>query len=501
MNAEDGDRRIPRRTFLKQSVSAAGSLMLSNPLIANASTAVEPKQLASDFGFKGRIILPGSEHFNQVVFGRQWNQLLPKRHPQMVAEVTNDDDVVAAIKFARANKMKVAVRGGGHNWSQPAIRDGGMMIDLTNLNQVISLDAKARKAVVQPIISNRDIQAHLNAHGLSYPSGHCPPVKLSGYLLSGGMSWNQGSWGHGCESVEAIELVNAQGEKLLANAEQNQDYFWAARGAGPNFFAVATRYHLKLYPLPKAITASVYFYPYEHSVKIAEWLGPLAAQLPSSLELSQFVIQAPPDLAEKTKSANGKVCLVTATMFADSADEAKETLKLLDSCPLLDTCLSKSVNAPTDFPSLFDASGALWPGDLRCKVDAMFFDAPLADLFKATHEHFLSATPKTVLMWAVFTGKNVPAPLPDAAFSMSAKLYGGPWTMWDDSAGDANEIAWHYKCVDLLKPYVAGHYVAESDTIVHPEYNKGSYKEQNWAKLNELRKKYDPDELFAPLSV
>ena len=77
--------------------------------------------------------------------------------------------------------------------------------------------------------------------GLAYPSGHCPQVKLSGYLLGGGMSWNQGVWGYGNESVEAVELVTAEGKLITANERDNADYFWAARGAGYGFFGVVTR--------------------------------------------------------------------------------------------------------------------------------------------------------------------------------------------------------------------------------------------------------------------
>jgi FAD/FMN-containing dehydrogenase len=90
--------------------------------------------------------------------------------------------------------------------------------------------------VSEPIISNREIQQKLKPHGLAFPSGHCPQVKLSGYLLSGGMSWNQGVWGHGVESVEKIEMVTADGELITADKDHNQDYFWAARGAGPGLF-------------------------------------------------------------------------------------------------------------------------------------------------------------------------------------------------------------------------------------------------------------------------
>jgi FAD/FMN-containing dehydrogenase len=495
---------LSRRFFLSRGLASASSLFLATgintmPLLAKqiAKAKLNAKSLKTEFKFKGDVLTPADADFRKIAFGRLWNKLQPNRLPQIIACVADEQDVVAAVKFARANKLKVCVRGGGHNWCCPTLRNSGILIDLTNLNKVISIDAANRKAILQPIISNREVQAYLKPYNLAYPTGHCPPVKISGYLLSGGMSWNQGVWGHGIESLEAIELVTPEGEMITASAEQNQDYFWAARGGGPGFFGVAVRYHLKLHALPKALSASVYHYPYENLVEVAEWLGPIAKKLPSMVELSLFVLQAPKELEDKCKSSAGKLCMVTATVFADSHDEVIEALKLLDTCPVLDKCLSKSIAQPTDFEALFDASGALWPGDLRNQVDAVFSNAPLSDLFKSVDQHLLKApSEKAIVMFAVFTGENVPAPLLDACFSMTAKLYGGPWTMWDKAEDDKANIDWHAKCIDLLKPMLSGHYVSETDTVNHPEYARASYREANWKRLAELRKKYDPDGVF-----
>jgi len=489
---------LSRRLFLSKGFAAStGSFLLASSARATSKSEINPAALQTDFKFKGKILTPSDLEFRNVAFGGLWNKLHTNRLPQIIACVADEEDVVAAVKFARANKLKVSIRGGGHNWCAPSLRNGGILIDLTNLNKVISIDPTARKAVLQPIISNRETQAQLKPYNLAYPTGHCPPVKLSGYLLSGGMAWNQGVWGPGIGSVEAIELVTPEAKMITASADQNQDYYWAARGAGPGLFAVATRYHLKLYPLPQAMAASVYYYPYENLVEVAEWLGPLAGKLPSKIELSLFILSAPPELADKCKLSAGKVCLVTATIFADTQDEAKAALAPLDSCPLIEKCLSKSIAQPTDFEALFDASGALWPANLRNRVDALFSNANPADLFKAVDSHFLKVpSAKTLIMFALFTGSNIPAPLPDACFSMSAKLYGGPWTMWDQSSNDQSNIEWHDQCVQLLKPYMSGHYVSETDTVGHPTYAKDSYKEANWHRLAELRKKYDPEGVF-----
>src|SRR5215207_180379 len=132
--------------------------------------------LKTTFGFKGMALAESDAGFAAAAVGDLWNKRQPTRHPQVIAQVTGEQDVVAAVRFARAHGLKVAVRGGGHNWSCPSQRNNGLLIDLSNLNKVISIDAAAGKAVLQPIVSNREIQAALNPLDLSFPTGHCPPV-------------------------------------------------------------------------------------------------------------------------------------------------------------------------------------------------------------------------------------------------------------------------------------------------------------------------------------
>jgi hypothetical protein len=133
----------------------------------------------------------------------------------------------------------------------------------------------------------------------------------------------------------------------------------------------------------------------------------------------------------------------------------------------------------------------------------LFFDAPLADLCRAIKDHVLAApSPSTVFMFAVYTGKNRPPATPsDAAFSVTGRLYGGPWTMWNAADDDAANSSWHARCLELLKPHVAGHYIGETDIVGHPEFAKLSCKLAAWERLNNLRKKYDREGLFFDFSA
>jgi hypothetical protein len=95
------------------------------------------------------ISLPSDKDFKDKVYGGLWNRYYANRAPQVAVHVKTDADVIAAVKFAKANNMKVAVRGGGHNWCAPSLRNGGMMIDLTAMNKVISIDPVKKIAVCQ----------------------------------------------------------------------------------------------------------------------------------------------------------------------------------------------------------------------------------------------------------------------------------------------------------------------------------------------------------------
>lgn len=449
---------------------------------------LSPTDMLNMPAFKGAWLLPDDAEFEAAAVGELWNLHQPSRRPDIIARVTDDDDVIYAIRYAREHGLKVVVRGGGHNWACPSLRNGGLMIDLSNLTRVISIDQASRRAVVEPIISNRRILAELEPYDLAFPSGHCPAVKLSGYLLSGGMSWNHGVWGPGCGSVEAIEMVTAEGKLITASASENADYFWAARGGGPGLFAVCLRYHLRLYDRPKYIACTSYLYPLEQTDAVAAWLGPVADTLTPNVELSLFLI---------THAEFGRICMVTATTFADSKAEADAAVAPLETCPILDRCLARTFSEKSSFEGIFDLSGSLWPNRLRSAVDAMFSNESLATAYEGVAELFRQApSDKTVFMYAVYTGGHAPALPADAFFSVTGRLYGGSWTMWDDEADNSANLAWHDRVMAHLDDKFPYRYVSETDTVGHPEFVAKAYSPEHLARMESLRRQYDPDGLF-----
>ena len=223
----------------------------------------------------GAITTSEDSHYERLRRSMVWNQLVPDRGPRIIVQAANENAVVEAVRFARTNGMKVAVRGGGHNWIGFSLRDDSLLIDLGRLRNV-SLDREARIAVIQPAVSSRDFNRRLAAEGLAFPVGHCPTVPMSGFLLNGGIGWNFNAWGASCLSIEAARVVTAEGSLIVASDSENADLLWAVRGAGPAFFGVVTEYTLRAFPAPGAITTSNYYFPLERAGDSAD--GPLASR-------------------------------------------------------------------------------------------------------------------------------------------------------------------------------------------------------------------------------
>ena len=80
-----------------------------------------------------------------------------------------------------------------------------------------------------------ELAPFLASHGRMFTGGHCESVGIGGFLLQGGQGWNSRRWGWGCENVLAVDVVTADGELVHADADENADLYWAARGAGPGF--------------------------------------------------------------------------------------------------------------------------------------------------------------------------------------------------------------------------------------------------------------------------
>jgi FAD/FMN-containing dehydrogenase len=446
------------------------------------ATSLEPE-------LTGNVYRRGEEGYEEARRAAVWNARKPNRYPELIVTARTEADVVAAVRLARSRGLKVAVRSGGHSWFGASVRDNGLLLDLSRL-AAVSVDAEAGTAALQPSVRGRQLAAALAPHGLAFPVGHCPTVALGGYLLAGGLGWNFGAWGPACFSVRAIEVVTAEGELVTADSRSNRELYWLARGSGPGFPGVVTRFHLSLFPLPKAITTSTYVYPVDDLDEIAGWVEEARLALPPWVELILLLVSGPDGVS--------RVVVVNAVAFADSSHDAAAELAVLETCPVRSRALLAEAGRPARLDALFDGLGAHFPEGHRYQADTMSSNAELAELLRRARPHFTAAPSANSFVLAVPFGRRPGTVSPiDAAFSpAAARAAVLTYAVWKQVLDDARNVEWSEALVADLEPLASGFYVGETDLLASAERTRRSFAEPNWLRINDLRIALDPEGLF-----
>jgi len=430
---------------------------------------------------RGRTLRRGDQGYEEARCAAVWNALTPERFPDLIVQAEIEADLVEAVRLARAEGMKVGIRSGGHSWAGSHLRDGGMLLDVSRLDS-IGIEAAAMRASVGPGARGNEVLAALAAHDLFFPVGHCEGVALGGYLLQGGFGWNGRVHGPACMSVEAIDVVTAGGELVRADEHSHPDLFWAARGAGPGFFAAVARFHLRLRPKPRHVANGVHLYPLELLEDVFRWAHEVGPRVPRAVELMVIVHR---DLAGEPEIA------VTAPALVDSGAEAAEALAVLDTCPVRERAKMVVPNVEVGLPDLFAAVHQSYPDGHRYAVDNMWTHAPVAELLPGLRRiaETLPGAPSHML-WMNWG----PSPSrPEMAYSVEDETYIALYGVWDEPADDAANIAWATERMAEMAPLASGIQLADENLGRRPAR---FVSDRNLARLERVRAEYDPDGLF-----
>lgn len=434
-------------------------------------------------GFSGAVFARGEEGYEEARRAAVWNGRTPERYPDLVVEAEDDADLVAAVNMARERGWKLGVRSGGHSWAGNHLRDGGLLLDVSGLDSV-EVDVEARTAVVGPGVRGNELLEELAPHQLFFPAGHCPGVALGGYLLQGGFGWNGRVHGPACMSVEAIDVVTADGELVRADERQNADLLWAARGAGPGFFGVVARFRLRLYEAPRHIANGVFLYPIDALEEVFSWAQEVGPRIAREMEMMVFI----------HRDAGGEPEIaVTGPVLAQNAAQAAGALALLEACPARERAKAAAPNVEVRMADLYAAAHASYPDGSRYAVDNMWTHAPVEDLLPGLRR-IVETIPEAPshMLWMNWG----PSPeRPDMAYSVEDDTYIALYGVWEDAADDETNVAWAAERMGEMAQLSSGIQLADENLGERPARFAS---EKNMARLDALRGRYDPDGLFHP---
>jgi FAD/FMN-containing dehydrogenase len=218
-------------------------------------------ELASSL--RGELIRAGDPAYERA---RQiWNGMIDRR-PALIARCVGAEDALGGINFAREHELPLAVRGGGHGVAGHALCDGGLVIDLSEMNRV-DVDAEGRTARAQGGCTLGDLDRATQRHGLATPLGVVTETGIAGLTLSGGMGHLRRKHGLSCDNVVSAEVITADGSRLTASQDENADLFWAIRGGGGNF-GVVTSFEYRLHPVGPEVFVCFVLYPGAHATEV-----------------------------------------------------------------------------------------------------------------------------------------------------------------------------------------------------------------------------------------
>ena len=433
-------------------------------------------------GFAGTVLRRGDEGYEAARRDTMWNAFVPDRHPDVIVQAVTEQDAVSAVRLARDEGLKIGVRSGGHSWAGNHVRDGGLLLDLSRLDEV-TLDVAARTATLQPGKKGNALLDDLEPHGLFFPAGHCVGVGLGGYLLQGGYGWNGRVHGPACMSVTAIDVVTADGELVRASANEHPDLFWAARGSGPGFFGVVTRFHVKLYERPSHITNSVSLYAMEHLEAVFRWAASIGPDVERTMELMVFIHRdalGEPEIA------------VTGPVLAYSQEEADRVASILATCPA--PAKMQLTGIPVTMNDLYAGAHAAYPDEHRYAVDNMWTHAPIDDLLPGLQDIADGLPGGTSHMLWMNWGPCLPE-RPDMAYSMEDQTYIALYAVWEDAAEDEACIAWATENMRAMNASASGIQLADENLGRRPAR---FVSDDHLARLDAVRAVYDPAGLFHP---
>jgi FAD/FMN-containing dehydrogenase len=226
----------------------------------------------------GCILLePNSEAYARVV--RLWNGAVNRR-PALVARCVSAAQVQVALVAAQEQKIEISVRAGGHDWAGRALREDGLVIDLSGM-QNISVNPDAKEVTVQAGATSGEVCAATAQYGLNPVTGNVGAVSFVGLLLGGGYGPLVPRYGLAADNLLEAEIVLADGRIVRADKEQNADLFWAIRGGGGNF-GVVTSVKVRLHEVRSVLSGQILF-PWTEAQTVLARYAEMMATAPDEL--------------------------------------------------------------------------------------------------------------------------------------------------------------------------------------------------------------------------
>src|SRR3954452_5609281 len=405
--------------------------------------------------------------------------------PAVAMTAADASDVSRVVNLARETGAELAVRSGGHSRAGHGTSEGGIVLDLSDMNAV-EIDTHGRTAWAQPGVKTDRYTKATGEHGLVTGLGDAPTVGLGGITLSGGVGFLVRKNGLTIDDLLAAEVVTADGELLEVDGDNHPGLFWALRGGGGNF-GVATRLRFRLHEIDEVLGGLLVLPRGGHEL-IA--LVAIAEAAPEELSMIANVAKAPP-MPFVPAEWHGKPVVMTLMVYAGDVEAGERAIAPIRALatPLADMA------RPIRYPQMYEGPEA--PGPAYNAGTNVLVDGLAPGAAETILEHLETSSAQMAGIQLRVLGGAM-ARVPDGATAFGyrgAKMMVNIAAMYGNSAESPEHEAWASSLATALSDGTPAAYVG----FLGDEGGQGvrrAYPRATLERLADVKRSYDPDNLF-----
>jgi FAD/FMN-containing dehydrogenase len=407
------------------------------------------------------------------------------RRPAVIIRVKNSDEVARVIALARDTGMELAVRSGGHSAAGHCVSDGGIVLDLSLMRDLL-INRDALTAWAEPGLTAAAYTSAAAEYGLATGFGDTGSVGIGGITLGGGVGYLVRKYGLTIDDLLGAQIVTADGQHLEIDSESHPDLFWAIRGGGGNF-GVVTRFKFRLHPVD-SVVGGMLFLPATADT-IASFIE-LAEAAPDELSAIANVATAPP-MPFLAAEHHGKPVIMAMIVYIGDAAEGESAIAPFRALatPLAD------ILRPMQYPEIYPpeqegyhpvaASRTMFMDYIDREIAALILDRIQA-----------SNASMAVAQLRVLGGAMARVPVEATAFAhRNSKIMVNIAALYDKGEDKEIHEAWVRDLAAALQQSDNGAYVnflGDDGT----ERIRAAYPDATWERLTAIKAKYDPTNLF-----
>ncbi|MFP5318630.1 MAG: FAD-binding oxidoreductase [Acidimicrobiia bacterium] len=467
--------------MINQAVDVAG--------VDGGQVTLSPEDLALLAGGEdGRLLRAGDPGWDEATL--IWNAMVA-RQPALVFRPSSVTDVATAVRFAADHGILLSVKGGGHNIAGTSLAPGALTLDMSLL-RTVEVDPAAGVAQVGAGCLLKHVDAATQEHGLAAVLGFVSETGVAGLTLGGGFGYLTRRFGWTVDSLQAVEIVTADGQVRTASRDEEPELFWALRGGGGNF-GIVTRFTFRLFEVGPSITGGLIAWSADEAEGVMAMFSEFTESAPREVTAALVVRLAPP-APFMPPEWHGKP--IVAMVVCHSGPDPDNDLRPVRSTgrPVADVIMQKPYSAQQAMLDATQPKGLnyYWKSEFIPAFSPAYRTTVLENALQLT-----SPLSQAVAGFHIGGALNEREEDDGAVGNRDARYVSAIAACWKPGDERSDEhVAWARRSWEAVRPFSTGGNYVNFQVFDDDTSRTAAAYRANYARLQQVKASYDPDNLF-----